>query len=175
MIALILLSWLIIICFVIATIETQSNGFFLQKRIGQYGKLFSIIKIRTIHPKTHEVTSFGRYFRELKLDELPQFFNVLKGDMSIVGPRPDVPGYYDLLQGENREILSLKPGITSDASLKYKNEDEILRCQEKPIEYNDQVIFPDKVKMNLAYVRNRTILGDLNIIMKTIFSFFNRN
>jgi lipopolysaccharide/colanic/teichoic acid biosynthesis glycosyltransferase len=172
--ALILLSWLILICFIIASIETQSGGFFLQQRVGRFGKLFAIIKIKTIHPKTNEVTYFGRYFRELKLDELPQFFNVLKGDMSVVGPRPDVTGYYDLLQGQERKILDLRPGITSEASLKYKNEDEILSHQENPLEYNDRVIFPDKVKMNLEYYQNQSFISDLRIILKTIFPFFKR-
>ena len=102
------------------------------------------------------------------MDELPQFINVLKGEMSIVGPRPDIEGYYDTLDGENRKILELKPGITSLASLKYYNEEEILEQQDNPLLYNDTVIFPDKVKMNLAYYYNQNLVLDLKIILKTI-------
>ncbi len=168
-VSLLLLSWLILICFIVASIETQSNGFFVQTRVGQWGKLFKIYKIKTIHPKTNRTTFFGQYFRQYKLDEIPQFFNVLLGDMSIVGPRPDVEGYYDLLQGEDRKVLALKPGITSEASIKYRNEDMVLSQHENPLEYNDKIIFPDKVKMNLAYLHHHTFAGDLKIIFRTLF------
>lgn len=168
-VALFLLGWLILICAIIAALETKSNGIFTQKRVGQLGKLFTIYKIKTIHPKTFRITSFGVFFRDFKLDELPQFYNVLIGDMSIVGPRPDIEGYYDLLKGEDRKILELKPGITSEASIKYRNEDEILSQQANPLDYNDKIIFPDKVKMNLDYYQKRTFVGDLNIILKTVF------
>ena len=90
--------------------------------------------------------------------------------MSFVGPRPDIPGYYDLLQGENRKILTLKPGLTSEASIKYKDEEELLAQQENPLAYNDRIIFPDKVKMNLEYYHQRSFWGDLGIIFKTIFA-----
>lgn len=122
-----------------------------------------------MHPKTEAVTFFGKYFRRYKLDELPQFYNVLIGEMSVVGPRPDVPGYYDQLVGEERKILELKPGITSEASLKYYNEDELLAQQAHPQEYNDTVLFPDKVKLNLEYYYRRSFGLDLNIIWRTIF------
>lgn len=167
--ALILVGWLIVLCFIIASVETQSNGIFKQKRVGQFGKLFTIYKLKTMCPQTEEVTFFGKYLRKYKLDEFPQFFNVFIGDMSIVGPRPDVPGYYDQLIGDDRKILELKPGITSEASLKYYNEDEILEQQKDPILYNDSVIFPDKVKMNLDYYYKRNLTVDLKIIFKTIF------
>lgn len=167
--ALILVGWLIVLCFIIASIETQSNGIFKQKRVGQFGKLFTIYKLKTMCPQTEEVTFFGKYLRKYKLDEFPQFFNVFIGDMSIVGPRPDLPGYYDQLIGDDRKILELKPGITSEASLKYYNEDEILEQQKDPILYNDSVIFPDKVKMNLDYYYKRNLTVDLKIIFKTIF------
>ena len=168
-IALVLTGWIIILCFIIASIETQSNGIFKQKRVGQYGKLFTIYKLKTMDPKTEEVTYFGKLFRKYKLDEFPQFYNVFLGDMSMVGPRPDVPGYYDQLVGENRKVLELKPGITSEASLKYYNEDAILEQQNNPVLYNDSVIFPDKVKMNLDYYYQRSFNVDLKIIFKTIF------
>jgi lipopolysaccharide/colanic/teichoic acid biosynthesis glycosyltransferase len=167
--ALFLLGWVILICLVIASVETGSYGIFSQQRVGQFGQLFTIYKIKTIHPIRKKVTLFGAFFRDFKLDELPQFYNVLIGDMSIVGPRPDVEGYYDLLQGEDRKILELQPGITSEASIKYRNEDQILDQQQNPLDYNNTVIFPDKVKMNLEYYQNRTFFGDLRIILKTVF------
>jgi lipopolysaccharide/colanic/teichoic acid biosynthesis glycosyltransferase len=157
-----LLSWLALV------ITTKSNGFFFQNRVGQFSNLFVIYKLRTIHPKTGEISTVAAFIRKNKLDELPQFFNVLKGDMSIVGPRPDIEGYYDKLEGEYRKILELKPGITSEASIKYYNEDEVLKRQNNPILYNDTVIFPDKVSMNLDYYYKQCFMLDLKIILKTI-------
>ena len=167
--ALLMTGWLLLICYVIATLETFSNGLFLQKRVGQYGKVFTIFKLKTIHPKTGQVTFFGGFFRKYKVDELPQFFNVLLGHMAVVGPRPDVEGYYDQLQGESRKILELKPGLTSEASIKYYNEDQLLDQQENPLIYNDTVLFPDKIKMNLKYYYHHNLIVDLKIIFKTIF------
>ncbi|MDI1318529.1 sugar transferase [Flavobacterium sp.] len=159
----ILISWLILM------FDTKSNGLFFQQRVGQFGKLFTIYKLKTMHPKTDNVSKTGFFFRKYKLDELPQFLNVLKGEMSIVGPRPDIEGYYDKLEGNERKVLELKPGITSEASLKYYNEEAILEQQENPLDYNDHVIFPDKVKMNLDYYYNQNLLLDIKIIIKTIF------
>jgi len=119
--------------------------------------------------KMHSISVFGKFLRKSKIDELPQLFNVLVGDMSFVGPRPDIPGYYDILTGEARKILELKPGLTSEASLKYYDEDSLLAQQEDPLLYNDTILFPDKVYMNLHYYYNRSFLGDLKIILKTIF------
>lgn len=169
LVALLITGWFLMICYVIATVETQSNGMFLQRRVGQFGKVFTIFKLKTIHPSTSQVTFFGRFFRKYKIDELPQFFNVLLGNMSVVGPRPDIEGYYDQLQGESRKILELKPGLTSEASIKYYNEDQLLEQQENPLIYNDTVLFPDKVKMNLEYYYHHNLAVDLNIIFKTIF------
>ena len=152
-----------------AAIDTASNGIFTQHRVGQYGKLFLIYKLRSIHCQTQSISSFGKFLRNSKLDELPQLYNVLIGDMSIVGPRPDIPGYYDELKGEDRKILSLKPGLTSEASLKYIIEEELLAAQKDPLHYNDTIIFPDKIKMNLDYFYTRTFIGDLRIIFKTFF------
>ena len=156
-------------CGLFLVFDTHSNGVFLQKRVGQFGKLFTIYKLRTLHSKTGLISRVGFFFRKYKFDELPQFLNVLKGDMSIVGPRPDIAGYYDKLMGEERKILELKPGITSSASLKYYNEEAILENQENALQYNDTVIFPDKVKMNLDYYYNSSLVGDLKIIWKTVF------
>lgn len=159
----ILISWLILM------FDTNSNGLFFQQRVGQFGKLFTIYKLKTMHHETGNVSKVGYFFRRYKLDELPQFLNVLKGEMSIVGPRPDIEGYYDKLEGEDRKVLELKPGITSEASIKYYNEEEILEQQKNALHYNDTVIFPDKVKMNLDYYYNQNLLFDIKIIIKTIF------
>ena len=171
-------TWpIILIAWIIASIETKSNGFFLQKRVGENGKLFTIIKIKTMYPNKgssittandKRITKSGKFFRKYKIDELPQLFNVLIGDMSFVGPRPDVKGYADKLQGEDKIILSVKPGITGPATLKYKNEEEILAKVDNPIEYNDKVIWPDKVKINKEYIKNWSLKKDIEYIIKTI-------
>ena len=166
---LLLFGWVIVVGYILASMDTQSNGFFLQKRVGQYGKLFTIYKLQTIHPKTQKISAIGQFLRKYKVDELPQFINVLMGNMSVVGPRPDIVGYYDKLEGEQRKVLNLKPGITSLASIKYANEEYLLSEQKEPLKYNDEVIFPDKVKMNLDYYYNRNFWMDLKIIIKTIF------
>lgn len=105
--------------------------------------------------------------RKTKLDELPQILNILKGDMSLVGPRPDISGYYDQLKGEDRLVLNLKPGLTSEAGIKYRNEEEILNKQQNPSQYNDEVLFPEKVKMNLRYYHNLSFKNDVYILFKT--------
>jgi lipopolysaccharide/colanic/teichoic acid biosynthesis glycosyltransferase len=167
--ALLLFGWLVLLGFIIASIDTRSNGLFIQKRVGQFGNFFSIFKLKTMRPKTQLVSVIGVFLRKYKIDELPQFINVLLGTMSVVGPRPDIPGYYDILEGEQRKILELKPGITCPASLKYANEEELLGQKEDSIFYNDTVIFPDKVNMNLDYYYNNSFCGDIKIIWKTIF------
>lgn len=167
-IGLILFGWVIFILWILTSIDTQSNGIFVQNRIGQYGKIFKIFKLKTIHPKTNRISIIGRFLRKSKLDELPQLCNVLIGDMSFVGPRPDIPGYYDQLQGESRKILELKPGLTSEASLKYFNEEHLLAQQKDALCYNNTVIFPDKVKMNLDYYYHRNFLIDIRILFNTL-------
>jgi len=119
-----------------------------------------------------KVTGIGKLLRKTKLDELPQLFNILKGDMTFVGPRPDIPGYYDQLTGDDRRVLQLKPGLTSLAAIKYRNEDQLLKRREKPLEYNDNVLFPDKVRMNLEYLSKRSLAYDLKIIWLTLVSLF---
>lgn len=163
-------SWLLIILLFLCGIDTGSNGLFFQRRVGRLGKTFMIYKFRTLHYKSSSISGWGRIMRRLKLDELPQIFNILKGDMSIVGPRPDVPGYYDKLEGEYREILKLKPGLTSEAALKYFNEEQLLKSAKDPVFYNDNVIFPDKVRCNLKYYYNQSLWLDLKIIGLTIKS-----
>ena len=162
--------------------EPRSRIFFRQKRVGQYGKLFYIFKFTTMKKEYRckfqadyitmvddkRFTRTGAFLNKYKLNELPQLWNILKGDMSFVGPRPDVPGYADMLTGEQREILFLKPGLTGPATLKYRNEDALLAQQPDPLKYNDEVIWPDKVKLNLDYLKNQSLLSDLKIIFKTI-------
>lgn len=170
-ILLFLFFWVLFIVWLFAIIDTGTNGIFIQERIGQYGKQFKIYKFRTIqvsqNSKKNKVSRIGRLLRNYKLDELPQLINVLKGEMSIVGPRPDVEGYYDLLENENRKIIELKPGLTSLASLKYYNEEVLLSKQANAVAYNDKVLFPDKVRMNLKYYHDHTFYGDLQIITAT--------
>jgi lipopolysaccharide/colanic/teichoic acid biosynthesis glycosyltransferase len=169
LIGLFLTGPIIILLIIVSSIDTNSFGLFFQKRVGQYGKLFTIFKIKTVEPVSGAISAWGRLLRKSKMDELPQFFNILIGDMSFVGPRPDIPGYYDLLENENRLILNLKPGLTSESSLKYSNEEMLLSQQENPLLYNDSVIFPDKVKQNLAYYYHRSFFLDWKILIKTIF------
>lgn len=173
---LILFSWMLAISWIVAVIDTRSNGLFFQNRVGQFGNQFKIFKLRTIKVDLHSgkqvISNSGKTLRKYKLDELPQLFNVILGEMSIVGPRPDLPGYYDLLTGENRKILELKPGLTSLASLKYSREEEILEKHECPLVFNDLIIFPDKVSMNLIYYHNQSFFGDVLVIFKTVGSFF---
>ncbi len=167
---LIIIGWLIVFLWLFISILSNQRGFFTQKRIGQFGKAFTIYKLRTIYKDQDSLASrIGKFLRKSKLDEFPQLFNVLIGDMSFVGPRPDIEGYYDKLEGEERKILELKPGLTSDASLKYFNEERLLAKQQDPLGYNDTVIFPDKVRMNLYYYYHRSFCLDVRILFNTIF------
>ncbi len=177
LIMLIVLAIPIILCIWAAAIDTRSNGVFVQKRIGRFGRPFKIIKVRTIRERPdgrRSISRLGKFFRDAKIDELPQLLNVLRGDMSLVGPRPDIAGYYDKLEGEAKKILELRPGITSLASVKYRDEEQLLARHRDSARYNDEVIFPDKVKMNLEYYYNRTFAGDLRIIGQTILNLIKR-
>ena len=180
LIGLIVLFPIFIIVSLLVKIYSKGPVFFAQKRIGKNGKIFQMIKFRsmtviqssnsTISVKGDvRITKTGAFLRKYKLDELPELLNVLRGDMSIVGPRPDVSGYADKLEGEDVLILELRPGITGSASLKYANEEEILALQEDPFRYNDEVIYPDKVKLNLDYYHNNNLWIDIKIIFATIF------
>ncbi len=162
---------LLIVLVVLTSIDTGFPGIFTQKRVGRGGKLFVIYKFRTYHSHTAQKSNFGKWMRKTKLDELPQLVNILKGEMSFVGPRPDIEGYYDTLQGDDRLVLKLKPGLTSEAGIKYRNEDELLKNQPKPLKFNDEVLFPDKVKMNLEYYHQLSFKTDILILFKT-FSMF---
>ena len=141
---------------------------FKQTRIGKNGHPFTIYKLRSIPKGASQPNAWGVFLRKTKLDELPQLFNLLKGEMAIVGPRPDIPGYADKLQGDDRIILTVKPGITGLASLKYRNEEQLLAQQPNPQNYNDAIIWPDKVRINKWYAQNRSLIMDLQIIFYTL-------
>ena len=152
--------------------------FFKQKRVGKDGDLFTMFKFRSMtmnHSGSSvsvagesRITPLGAKLRKCKLDELPELWNVFIGDMSFVGPRPDVPGYADMLVGEDREVLKLRPGITGPASLKYRNEEVILATVEDPQRYNDEVIYPDKVRINRYYLHHYSFWTDLKLIVATV-------
>ena len=169
-----------IIFAILIKLSSKGSVFFRQLRVGKDGKVFSLIKFRTMIMNQENtttisvkgdvrITRIGTFLRKYKIDELPELWNVIKGEMSLVGPRPDVPGYADILIGQDREILKLRPGITGPASLKYANEEEILSGKDNPKKYNDEVIFPDKVKVNLEYYYNHSLWLDIKIIFATIF------
>ncbi len=151
---------------------------FRQKRVGRHGRLFTMYKFRSMtvgHGGSSvsvageaRITTLGATLRRYKLDELPELWNVLTGDMSLVGPRPDVPGYADALTGDDREVLMLRPGITGPASLKYRDEEELLARQPDPARYNDEVIFPDKVRINRYYLHNYSFAKDIQMILCTV-------
>ena len=180
LIGIIVLFPIFIIVSLLVKISSVGPVFFVQKRIGKNGKIFQMIKFRsmfviqrsnsTISVKGDvRITKVGAFLRKFKLDELPELWNVLKGDMSLVGPRPDVCGYADNLIGEDRKILELRPGITGVASLKYYNEEDVLATQSNPLKFNDEVIYPDKVRLNLDYYHNNNLWIDIKIIFATIF------
>lgn len=161
--------------------DPKAPFLFIQDRIGQNGKIFKMVKFRTMvvdHKGNsisvlgdNRITKIGKFLRKYKLDELPELWNILKGEMSFVGPRPDVPEYLDLLKGEDRIILQLKPGLTGPATLKFKNEELILSKTKNPVIFNNNVLFPEKVKLNLEYYYNNNFFVDLSIILRTIFTF----
>ena len=177
-----LLIWpvLIVVAILVKIKMPGGPAFFTQQRVGKDGRLFTMYKFRTMINATSKtwssvsvagesrITPFGAKLRKYKLDELPELWNVLKGDMSFVGPRPDVPGYADALKGEDREVLKLRPGITGPASLKYRNEEEILATVDDPQKYNDEVIFPDKVRINRYYLHHYSFWMDIRMIFATV-------
>jgi lipopolysaccharide/colanic/teichoic acid biosynthesis glycosyltransferase len=169
---------LVFIWTIIKYVDKPKKVLFLQKRIGRYGKPFMIVKFKTMFENDGNsisisgdprITQLGKILRKYKVDELPELWNILIGEMSFVGPRPDVPGYADKLKGEARKILELRPGLTGPASMKYSDEEKLFNCRIDAQSYNDNVIFPDKVRINLDYYHNHTLLGDMQIIINTIF------
>ena len=161
-------------------IKIQMPGpvLFVQQRVGKDGKLFACHKFRSMSlghngssisiAGESRITPLGAKLRKYKLDELPELWDVLIGNMSFVGPRPDVPGYADQLQGEDRVILTLRPGITGPATLKYRNEEELLAQVKNPQQYNDEVIYPDKVRLNRYYAEHYSFIEDIKMIFCTV-------
>ncbi|MFA5240021.1 MAG: sugar transferase [Phycisphaerae bacterium] len=179
---LIIISPVLIVLALLVRAASRGPVFYQQERVGLEGRIFMLLKFRTmvINADTlgssvtvkddPRITPVGRFLRKFKLDELPQLINVLKGDMSFVGPRPDVQGFADKLRGEDRIILNVRPGITGPATLKYRNEEELLAKQANPDKYNAEVIYPDKVRLNREYVKNYSFWKDIGYIIETIFS-----
>ena len=175
-----LVLWPILLVIAILIKVNMPHGpiIFKQRRVGRHGKIFTMYKFRSMtvgHGGSSvsiagesRITPLGAKLRRYKLDELPELWNVLIGDMSFVGPRPDVPGYADQLKGEDREVLKLRPGITGPASLKYRDEENTLAMQSDPQRYNDEVIFPDKVRINRYYLHHYSFIKDINMIFCTI-------
>jgi lipopolysaccharide/colanic/teichoic acid biosynthesis glycosyltransferase len=181
---LILLSPFLLFISILIKITNNGSIFFVQERVGKNGSLFKMIKFRTMYTDHNDnntisvkgdsrITNLGFFLRKYKIDELPELINVLFGDMSFVGPRPDVKGYADKLKGDHRKILKLRPGITGPASIKFINEELLLSKQENPKYYNDNVIYPEKVRINLDYFYNNSIWIDFKIIFATIFRISN--
>lgn len=179
LLGLLILSPVLVIIAILIRIKMPGGPvLFKQRRVGQCGRLFTMYKFRSMTVNhsgnsisvkgENRITPFGAVLRKCKLDELPELWNVLIGDMSFVGPRPDVPGYADKLEGDARRMLLLKPGITGPASLKYRNEEELLAEQENPQKYNDEVLFPDKVRINIEYLDNWSFWNDIKIIIYTV-------
>ena len=169
---------LIVVAILIKIKMPGGPALFTQKRVGRHGKLFTMHKFRSMtvsHSGSSvsvageaRITPLGAKLRKYKLDELPELWDVLIGNMSFVGPRPDVPGYADQLKGDDCRVLELRPGITGPASLKYRDEEELLAKVENPIEYNDTVIYPDKVRINLYYLDHYSFIKDIQMIFCTV-------
>lgn len=165
---------------VIIAIESKGGVFYKQERIGQFGKSFQLLKFRsmkqnadkagllTVGMHDNRITKSGKFIRKYKLDEMPQFINVIKGEMSVVGPRPEVKKYVDLYSEEQRKILHVKPGITDYASLEYFNENEILGKSDNPERTYIEQILPDKLTINKKYINKPNIITDIKIIGLTI-------
>ena len=179
LVGLIVLSPVLLVVAILIRVKMPGGPvLFKQKRVGKDGKLFTMVKFRSMSVAhggssvsvagESRITPLGAKLRKYKLDELPELWNVLIGDMSFVGPRPDVPGYADKLVGEDRVILKLRPGITGPASLKYRDEETLLATVENPIRYNDEVIFPDKVRINKEYYYNWSFWQDIRYIVRTV-------
>ena len=183
---------LLIVAIIVKVKMPGGPAFFVQRRVGKGGKLFNCHKFRTMTVKHNgstvsvasdsRITPLGAVLRHYKLDELPELWDVLIGNMSFVGPRPDVPGYADKLEGDDRDVLKLRPGITGPATLKYRLEDEMIsdyvaKCQaegdKRPMqeiatEYNDKVIYPDKVRINCIYYHHYSFIKDIEMIVATV-------
>lgn len=182
LIGLILVSPFLLVVYILHKVRMPKGDFlYRQLRVGKDGKLFRIYKIRTLRDNSEDsgsvtvadderILPFGKWLRESKVDTFLELINILIGDMSFVGPRPDVPGYADKLEGDDRVVLKMRPGLTGPASVKYRHEDQILAQQADPKKYNDEVIWPDKVRINKEYYENWSLWSDIKILWKTIFA-----
>lgn len=179
LIGLVVLSPILFVVWILIRIKMPDGpAVFTQKRVGKGGRLFTMYKFRSMSAHhsgstvsvagESRITPLGAKLRRYKLDELPELWNVLIGDMSFVGPRPDVPGYADKLEGDDRRVLQLRPGITGPASLKYRDEEVLLAAQDNPQEFNDKVIYPDKVRINLYYLDHYSFVADIKMIIATV-------
>lgn len=177
--SLVLLSPVLVVAWVVATLNCRTNGLFRQTRIGRNGEPFRVLKIRTMRDGRdgystvtargdRRITRSGALMRALKIDELPQLINVLRGEMSLVGPRPDVPGFADVLVGADRIVLSVRPGITGPAALAYRSEEVLLAGIADPERYNRNVIWPDKLRLNREYVEHYSFLTDMRCLLATV-------
>lgn len=180
----ILLSPILLIVAILVKLSDGGPVFFRQERVGLHGQPFKIWKFRTMRVDAEKmgraitvgrdprITGVGHWLRKLKLDELPQLFNVLAGEMSLVGPRPEVPRYVALYTDEQRRVLELMPGITDPASIKYRNESEVLEQAPDPDKAYIEQIMPDKIAVNLDYAGQASVWADLGIVMKTFLALF---
>lgn len=176
---LIILSPLLLVAGLLVRFSSEGPVLFRQERTGRHGIPFTIYKFRTMFVDhggssvsvkgEKRITPIGAVLRKFKIDEFPELWNILIGDMSFVGPRPDMPEYAARLQGKQREILTVRPGLTSPASIKYAREEELLSLVPDPQKHFDEVIWPDKMRMNLEYIKRRTFIGDIVLIFKTVF------
>lgn len=185
LIAIIILSPFLLVIGLLVIVDSKGGAFYIQTRVGKNFKPFGIIKFRTMKPDSDKkglltvgerdarITKIGYYLRKYKFDELPQLFNVLIGHMSFVGPRPEVKKYVDLYNDEQKKILSVKPGITDNASIDYSNENEVLAKYADAEKAYIEIVMPAKLKLNLQYIRNQNFISDLKIIMRTIAKIFN--
>lgn len=178
-VGLVVLSPILFVVWILIRIKMPDGpAVFTQKRVGKGGILFTMYKFRSMSAHhsgstvsvagESRITPLGAKLRKYKLDELPELWNVFIGDMSFVGPRPDVPGYADKLEGDDRRVLQLRPGITGPASLKYRDEEVLLAAQANPQEFNDKVIYPDKVRINLYYLDHYSFVADIKMIVATV-------
>lgn len=172
-------SPILLTAIILARLDTGDTGIFKQTRVGRAGRIFTVYKIRTMRAvpglastvtTVHDprITRVGRIFRRTNIDELPQLWNVLRGDMSFVGPRPDVPGFADLLQGDDQVILSVRPGLTGPATLRFRDEAALLGSVSDPESFNRDVVFPEKVRLNREYIQRQSLAYDLQMIFRTL-------
>ena len=179
LVVLIILSPLLILISLLIIIDSKGSAFYSQKRVGIKGNHFNLLKFRTMNQnsdskglltigKDSRITRIGHYLRKSKLDEIPQLINIIRGEMSVVGPRPETPNYVELYTQEQLKVLKVRPGLTDYASLEFINESETLAKHEYPEKAYIETIMPQKLSLNLQYIRDKSLLLDIKIIFKTL-------